>query len=310
MRASPCTSSTVSVKWAGANGSRGATASGATRSCSNAAAASPAWIERGDHFSNSFNRSPMLEKFNFESFRSSRWFKPSLAVAGAIALLVVVLLVAPTLIDINTYRAQIITQLERRLGRSVKLGAMRLRALPSIRVEVADVVIGDDPQFAQSEFVKSRSVKLGIGLWSLLKGSPEVSGIELVEPAVTLIKAGEGRWNWGTLRPLQSSDQESSPAAFDLLAGGGRVTLIDRSVNPAVEKTYTGVNVALDDFSSRQVFDFVIGLTIPGEKAGKLEVEGEAGPIDSQDGSRTPIDARVRMQDADLAGLESLLGAG
>src|SRR6266511_3184200 len=252
----------------------------------------------------------MLEKFKFESFRSSRWFKPSLAIVGAIALLVVVLLVAPALIDINTYRGQIITQLERRLGRSVKLGAMRLRSLPSIRVEVADVVIGDDPQFAQSECVKARSVKLGIGLWSLPEGSPEVSGIELVEPAVTLIKAGEGRWNWGTLKPLQSSDQESSPAPFDLLARDGRFTLIDRSVNPAVEKTYTGVNVALDDFSSRQVFDFVIGLTIPGEKAGKVEVEGEAGPIDSQDGSRTPIDARVRMQDADLAGLESLLGVG
>jgi uncharacterized protein involved in outer membrane biogenesis len=252
----------------------------------------------------------MLEKFNFESFRSSRWFKPALAVAGAIALLVVILLVAPTLIDINTYRAQIITQLERRLGRSVKLGAMRLRALPSIKVEVADVVIGDDPQFAQSEFVKAKSVKLGIGLWSLLKGGPEVSGIELVEPKVTLIKAGEGKWNWGTLKPLQSSDQESSPAPFDLLARDGRFTLIDRSVTPAVERNYTGVNVALDDFSPRRAFDFVIGLTIPGEKAGKVEVEGEAGPIDSQDGSRTPMDARVRMQDADLAGLESLLGAG
>jgi uncharacterized protein involved in outer membrane biogenesis len=206
----------------------------------------------------------MLEKFNFESFRSSRWFKPAIAVAGAVLLFIVVLLVAPTLIDINTYRGQIIAQLERRLGRSVKLGAMRLSALPTIRVEVGDVVIGDDPQFAQSEFVKARSVRLRIGLWSLLKGSPEVSGIELVEPAVTLIKSGEAKWNWGTLKPLQSSDQESSPAPFDLLARDGRFTLIDRSVDPAVEKTYTGVNVALDDFSSRQAFDFVIGLTIPG----------------------------------------------
>ncbi|HKC88945.1 MAG TPA: AsmA family protein, partial [Blastocatellia bacterium] len=252
----------------------------------------------------------MLEKFNFESFRSSRWFKPALAVVGAIALLVVILLVAPTLIDINTYRGQIITQLERRLGRSVKLGAMRLSALPTIRIEVDDVVVGDDPQFAQSEFVKAKSVKLRIGLWSLLKGSPEVSGIELAEPTVTLIKVGEGKWNWSTLKPLQSSDQKSSSAPFDLLARDGRFTLIDRSVNPTVERNYTGVNVALDDFSSSQVFDFVIGLTIPGEKAGKVEVEGEAGPINSQDGSRTPMDARVRMQDADLAGLESLLGAG
>jgi uncharacterized protein involved in outer membrane biogenesis len=251
----------------------------------------------------------MLKNFNFKSFRSSRWFKPVLASVGAVALLVVVLLVVPTLIDINAYRGQIIAQLERRLGRSVKLGAMRLSVLPSIKVEVEDVVIGDDPQIAQSEFVKARSVKLQVGLWSLLKGSPEVSGIELVQPAVTLIKVGEDKWNWGTLKPLQSSDKESSPAPFDLLARDGRFTMIDRSVNPVVEKSYTGVNVALDDFSSRRAFDFVIGLTIPGEKAGTVEIEGEAGPVDSQDKARTPIDARARMQDADLAGLESLFGA-
>src|SRR5262249_60756231 len=113
------------------------------------------------------------------------------------------------------------------------LGAMRLSALPTIRIEVDDVVIGDDPQFAQSEFVKAKSVKLRIGLWSLLKGSPEVSGIELMEPAVRLIKAGESRWDWGTLKPLQTSDQESSQAAFGLRAAAGRFTLISRSVNPA-----------------------------------------------------------------------------
>ena len=251
----------------------------------------------------------MLKKSVFESFRSSRWFKPVLAGAGVILSLLVVLLVAPMLIDINTYRSQIIAQLERRLGRSVKLGAMDLSALPSIKVKVDEVEIGDDPQFAQAEFVKARSVKLQIGLWSLLKGSPEVSGIELVEPAVTLIKTGESKWNWSTLKPLQSSNQDSSQAPFDLFVRDGRFTLIDRSVNPAVERNYTGVNVALDDFSPRQAFDFVVGLTIPGEKAGKVEIEGEAGPVDSRDESRTPIDARVRMQDADLAGLESLLGA-
>src|SRR5262249_54557094 len=155
-----------------------------------------------------------------------------------------------------------------------------------------------------------RSVRLQIGLWSLLRGSPEVSGIELVEPAVTLIKASQAgvrKWNWNTLKPLQSSSQDSSQAPFDLLVRDGRFRLIDRAVSPAVERNYTGVNVTLDDFSPRQAFDFVIGLTIPGEKAGKVEAEGEAGPIDSQNATRTPVNARVRMQDADLAGLESLL---
>src|SRR5262249_55059721 len=162
----------------------------------------------------------------------------------------------PKFVDINTYRGQIVAQLEQRLGRSVKLGAMELSALPSIKIKVDDVAIGDDPQFARAEFVKAKSIKLRIGLWSLLKGNPAVSGIELIEPAVTLIKAKESKWNWGTLKPLQSAEKDSSQAPFDLLARDGQFTLIDRSVDPAVEKNYTGVNVELDGFSPRRSFDF------------------------------------------------------
>jgi AsmA protein len=235
-----------------------------------------------------------------------------LILAGVIVLLLVVLLVAPKFVDVNTYRGQIVAQLEQRLGRSVRLGAMELSALPSIRIRVDDVAIGDDPQFAQAEFVKAKSVKLRIGLWSLLRGSPQVSGIELTEPEVTLIKAKESKWNWSTLKPLQSAEKDASPAPFDLIARDGKFTLIDRGASPPVERRYTGVNVELDGYSPRQSFDFAVGLAIagktPGDKAGKMEISGEAGPVDDRDASLTPVDARVRMQDADLAGLESLLG--
>jgi AsmA protein len=250
----------------------------------------------------------MMKTSLMKSFRSSKWFKPAMIAAGIVVALLLALLAIPRLIDINTYRGQIAAQLEQTLGRPVKLGPMALGVLPSIKVKVDEVQIGDDPQFAQADFVKARSVKLQIGLWSLLRGNPQVSGIELVEPAVVLIKAQGDKWNWSTLKPLQSAEADASQAPFDLLVRDGRFTLIDRNANPPVERSYTGVNVALDDFSPRQAFDFVIGLTMPGEKAGKVEVEGEAGPVDRQDASRTPIDARVKMDEVDLASLESLFG--
>ncbi len=180
--------------------------------------------------------------------------------------------------------------------------------LPSVKVKVEEVRIGDDPQFAEGHFVTAKSVKLQIGLWSLLRGNPQVSGIELLEPSVVLIKAQDNTWNWSTLKPLQSDERDSSQPPFDLLVREGRFTLIDRNVAPPAEKTYSGVNVALDDFSPRQVFDFVIGLTMPGERAGKLEIEGQAGPIDANDSARTPIDARVKMDQVEVASLESLFG--
>jgi AsmA protein len=245
---------------------------------------------------------------SIESLRSSKWFKPALIAAGALVALLLALLAIPRIIDINTYRGQIVAQLEQTLGRSVKLGAMDLSVVPSVKVKVDEVEIGDDPQFAAGHFVKAKSVKLQMGLWSLLRGDPQVSGIELAQPEVVLIKAPDSKWNWSTLKPLQSEKQDSSTAPFDLLVSDGRFTLIDRNVAPPSEKTYTGVNVALDDFSPRRAFDFVIGLTMPGEQAGKLEIAGEAGPVDASDSALTPIDARLKLDQVEVSSLESLFG--
>lgn len=243
-----------------------------------------------------------------KSFRASKWFKPAVIAGGVVVLLLLALLAMPMLLDINTYRGQITSQLERTLGRSVQLGAMKLRVLPSVKVAVEQVRIGEDPKFAQGDFVTARAVRLQMGLMSLLKGSPEVSGIELEEPVVVLIRQPDAQWNWSTLKPLQATETPSSQPPFDLLVQNGRFTMIDRSVTPPSEKSYTGVNIALDDFSPQQAFNAVISLTMPGEKGGKISIEGKAGPIDRADSARTPIDARVRMEEVDLAGLESMFG--
>lgn len=242
------------------------------------------------------------------SFRKSRWFKPVIALIGLVLLLSAGLLALPMLLDVNTYRGQIISQLEQKLGRKVSLGKLGLRVLPSVKVTVDQVVIGDDPAIVNGDFVRAQSVKLQMGLLSLLRGNPEVSGIELVQPEVTLIKSSADKWNWSTLKPLQESGESSSQPPMDLLVTNGSFRLVDRTTEPAVEKSYTGVNVSLDDFSPSRSFGFVIGLTMPGEKAGVLEIAGKAGPIDRKDSAQTPVDARVKLDAVELASLEALAG--
>jgi uncharacterized protein involved in outer membrane biogenesis len=242
------------------------------------------------------------------SFRSSRWFKPALIVTGVVVLLIVAL-AASLLFDINKYHGQIVSQLEQRLGRKVNLGALSLRVFPSIRVVVYQAAIGEDPQFAQGDFVKAKSIRLQMGLGRLLRGIPQVEGIELVEPDVTLIKEKSGKWNWGTLKPLQSTEPDATEMApFNLLVSDGRFTMVDRSVSDPIQRTYTGVNIALDNFSPRSAFDFTAAMTMPGGKAGRLEMSGTAGPIDRGDSANTPIDAHVKMDGVEIISLESLAG--
>ncbi|HKX27178.1 MAG TPA: AsmA family protein [Blastocatellia bacterium] len=248
------------------------------------------------------------------SFRSSKWFKPVLITGGVLVLLIVVLLIIPIFIDINRYRGQIVGQLEQRLGRKVNLGVMSLRVFPSVDVGVDQAAIGEDPQFASGDFIRAKSIRLQIGLMALLRGNPQVEGIELVQPDVTLIRekghqAPGSRWNWGTLKPLQSGDSGGTEMPpFNLVVRDGRFTLVDRTVSPQSQRTYTGVNVQLDNFSPSSVFGFQAGITMPGEKAGRLEVTGTAGPIDRKDVAGTPVSARVKMMGVEIVSLEALAG--
>jgi len=69
-----------------------------------------------------------------------------IGVAAVIVVLVALMLLLPHLIDVNQYHDQIQAQLQNRLNRPVKLGAMSLAVFP-LRVQVQNVTIGEDPRF-------------------------------------------------------------------------------------------------------------------------------------------------------------------
>ncbi|MBI1760218.1 MAG: AsmA family protein [Acidobacteria bacterium] len=244
----------------------------------------------------------------WKSLRASRWFKPALGLAALLGLLLLSALALPHLININNYRPQIAGQLEQRLGRQVGLGALSLHVWPLLNVNVDDVQIGDDPQIASGAFVQAKAVRLRLGWLSLLRGNPQVAGLELIEPVVTLIKATPEKWNWSTLKPLQAAGGEAEPAPLNLRVTNGSFKLIDRTLTPPVEKTYSGVNLMLAGFAPRRAFDFELGVTMPGAQAGQLQISGTAGPLDAKDATQTPLDARVKLQQVELASLEALLG--
>ena len=265
---------------------------------------------------------PFVSK-GWETWRASRWFRllassiyPRVAL-GVIALIAVLWGVAavlvPRLVDLNVgaYRTQILAQIERQVGRPVELGRLSLRLWPRVTVRAEEVVIAEDPTFATGRFVSARTVELQVGLRSLLRGRPQLTGLALQQPAVVLIKEVRDQqpvWNWSTLQPFREPKTQESLPPFDLAVEEGRFTLIDRSVAPATETVYDKISVDLEGFSPRQSFDFSLGLTMPGENGGRAEVQGTAGPIELQDLTQTPIEATLELQEVEVSALEALVG--
>lgn len=148
-----------------------------------------------------------------------------LAIVAALAGLIFAL---PYLVDANRFRGVAQAQLEKRLGRSVTLGEMRLRVVP-LSLRVMDVEVGQPQGFVSPQpFLRAKEVFVGVALWPLLRGGVEVQSVSLTAPAIELIKSAGGQWNYetagagegGEVPDLQVAD--GSVAVTDLAAKAPR----------------------------------------------------------------------------------------
>src|SRR5262249_26914836 len=131
--------------------------------------------------------------------------------------ILVLVLVLPLFININSFRPQIESALTDALGRPVKLGKLSLSVL-SGSVGVEDVKIADDPAFSQSPFVTAKSLKVGVEVMPLIFSKQlNITSIVLDEPQITLLKAANGKWNFSSLggqsakKPAQTGKSGGSP---------------------------------------------------------------------------------------------------
>ena len=134
-----------------------------------------------------------------------------IAVVAVVVLLVVAMFCLPLFIDINQYRGEILAQLQNRLHRQVKLGAMSLAVFP-LRVEVKDVSIGEDPRFpSKLPFAQVGEMDISVKLLPLLTKSVAIDSLTLKRPQIELIKDAAGVWNFASLGQAPATPAAAVP---------------------------------------------------------------------------------------------------
>jgi uncharacterized protein involved in outer membrane biogenesis len=129
---------------------------------------------------------------------------------GIVALLVVALVALPALIDVNSYKPLIVSQVKTATGRDLVIdGPISLSLLPTPTVSVTGVKFFNAPGSKNANMVEVKSVTVRPSLLALLGGSIEVSEVTLVEPKIVLEINAEGRQNW----EFAPSVAEAKPAA-------------------------------------------------------------------------------------------------
>jgi AsmA protein len=272
-------------------------------------------------------------------------------IAIIIAILIVIALVLPFVIDVNAFRPRIESELTNALGRKVTVGNLKL-SLWSGSLGADNIAIADDPAFGNAPFVKAEALNVGVNMVPLIFSKKlEVRDITLTRPQVSLLRTTAGKWNFSTLgskpaesganasapaiqpsgapskpadqkpapsKPAGSQDQSASQSSApspadktqseqgleqDLSIGqlnirSGQISVADTNA-PSKARVYRNVDASVKNFSFTSQFPFTLSADLPG--GGNAKLDGTAGPINRSDTSLTPLQAKISVNQLDVA---------
>jgi len=225
-----------------------------------------------------------------------------------LAVIIVVILLLPLFINVDSFRPDVEKKLSDALGRQVHIGKISA-SIFSGGAEADNISISDDPAFSKDPFLQASSLQIGLKLIPLIFSRQfEVTGITIKNPDIHLLSNSAGKWNYSSLgnsgqtaksQPSSSSsNSEFSVEKLEIQNGKIRVAETNgRTVGK--EHAYDKVNLTATNISTHSAVPFTLTAVTPG--GGSLDLQGQAGPLDQQDAAKTPLNAKVTLQHADLA---------
>jgi AsmA protein len=237
-----------------------------------------------------------------------------------IAVLVVLILIAPFLIPVSQFRPTIEEKASAALGRKVQVGDLSLSLLRG-SLSAENLSIGDDPKFSSAPFLTAKSLKVGVELWPLISSKTvNITGITIDTPQVALLHNPGGVWNFSSLGgPAAKAQAKKAPAETPSAAAevsikklelmNGKITV--GTTNSQKRSSYDHLDITASDVSMTSKFPVTVTADLP--SGGKFKLDGTAGPVDQQDTSLTPLDAKLAISALNLAStgfLDSSAGLG
>ena len=233
--------------------------------------------------------------------------KRFLIISGTIVgVLILIVLIVPLFINVDSFRPDLEKKISAALNRQVHIGKLEASLL-SGGAEATDISISDDPAFNKSSFLKASSVKVGVHIMPLIFSKRlEVTSIAIQKPDIVLLKNPAGKWNYSSIGangPKQPQPEQSSSSTPDVSVEkfeieDGTIRIGSVSGRTAREQVYKNVRLQARNISMNSVIPFTMGAVTPG--GGQLDLDGNAGPLNHEDASRTPLDAHVTLEHADL----------
>lgn len=193
------------------------------------------------------------------------------ALMGCLVLLL--LLVLPPLISLNSYQRRVTTSMSQVLGRPVHLDRITLNLLPFPSFTLENLVIDEAPDFGAEPIIRANTVNARLRVSSLWRHRVEFSRITFNDPSVNLVHLRDGRWNLeGVL--LQASRVDAAPTTQTAAGATPRF--------PYIEATGARVNLKLgQEKTPFSLTDADFALWLPQPSQWKLRIGGKPARTDT-----------------------------
>lgn len=223
-------------------------------------------------------------------------------VIAVVVLFLLVVVLVPFFVDADTFRPTLQAQLGRALGRSVTLGHLSFSLLKGSLI-AENIAIGDDPVFSSEPFLQAKSLSVGVEIVPLVfHRQLRITSLTVDTPAIRLIHAASGRWNFSSIGGPAATQTQSQESAIPNLTVGeltiknGSATVASAPSN-GKQFVYSGIKLTVKQLSFLKSFPFELTANLPA--SGSFQLKGEAGPLAQKDAADTPFHATLALKKFD-----------
>jgi len=239
--------------------------------------------------------------------------KLGIAIVVVVLLLAVGALIIPHVVDVNSYHNQIQTQLEKKLGRQVSLGEMRLSLFPP-SFQVQNAVIGEDRAFTTGRpFAEVERLSVSVKLFPLLRKQADINSLDLQRPRIELVRNTQGDWNFATLGTSSAPAEanQKKPGQFELAnlqIQDGQVAIADNQKHQS-RTVYDHIDLTVTDFAPNREFTIEAAAHLPGAGKQTLSLKGKGGPIQQTNMLNTNFDGAMHLEQVSVSAAEKFLNS-
>ena len=150
-----------------------------------------------------------------------------IGIGAVIVVLVAAALIAPFLIPVETYKGQILAQVQSATGRTMRIdGPLKLSILPTLEISAAKVSLSNAPGQSPPEMVTLDRLGVRVALFPLLHGAVDIDEFVLEKPVIALSvdKSGKPNWQFATASAPQAAPAAAPKAAAPSSGGGSSLS--------------------------------------------------------------------------------------